>query len=155
LKGLHLVAVSCWIGGAASLILLSFSKAGITDGNVLYGINLSIHHIDMAIVVIAGAVGCLVTGLLYSLFSTWGFLKYRWIAVKWVATVAAILFGTFFLGPWEESMMTISRELGILSLADETYLQSRRMNMIGGFFQCGLLICLVFLSVLKPWGRNK
>jgi len=155
LKGFHLIAVSCWIGGAISLIFLSFSKSGITDGHVLYGVNLSIHHIDMTVVVIAGAFGCLVTGLLYSLFSTWGFLKYRWIAVKWIATVAAILFGTFFLGPWEEVMMDISGRLGILSLTDETYLQTQCMNIIGGFFQCALLLCLIFISVFKPWAGKK
>jgi len=79
----------------------------------------------------------------------------RWIAVKWLATVAAILFGTFFLGPWEEVMMEISGRLGILSLTDETYLQTQRMNIIGGFFQCALLLCLMFISVFKPWAGKK
>jgi uncharacterized membrane protein len=44
LKGFHLIAVSCWIGGAVSLILLYFLKNNVTDGNVLYGINKSIHR---------------------------------------------------------------------------------------------------------------
>ena len=42
LKGFHLLAVSCWIGGAVSLISLYFLKAGISDGRVLYGINQSL-----------------------------------------------------------------------------------------------------------------
>ena len=76
LKGFHMIAVSCWVGGAVALILLYFLKEGVTDGEVLYGINQSIHHVDMAIIVIPGAFGCLLTGLIYSLFSNWGFFKH-------------------------------------------------------------------------------
>jgi len=75
LKGFHLIAVSFWIGGAIALILLYFLKNGVTDGSVLYGINQSIHHVDMVVVVIPGAFGCLITGLLYLTFSNWGFFK--------------------------------------------------------------------------------
>lgn len=78
LKGFHLVAVSCWVGGGVALILLYFLKNGVTDGNVLYGINQSIHYVDIAVVVIPGALGCLITGLIYSSFSnfTIPFLTY-------------------------------------------------------------------------------
>jgi len=73
LKGFHLIAVSSWIGGAVSLLALYFLKLGVDDGNVLYGINRSIHHVDMNIVVIPGAVGSLLTGLLYSIFTNGDF----------------------------------------------------------------------------------
>lgn len=63
LKGFHLIAIACWVGGAVSLISLYFLKAGITDGRVLYGINQSLHHVDMSIVVVPGAIGSLLTGL--------------------------------------------------------------------------------------------
>ena len=96
LKVLHLACVSCWIGGAVSLLLLYFLKSDIDDGAVLYGINQSIHHVDMAVVVVPGAIGCLLTGFAYSALSNWGFFKQRWITVKWAITVSAILFGTFF-----------------------------------------------------------
>jgi len=75
LKGFHLIAVSCWVGGAVSLILLYFLKSNVRDGGVLYGINQSIHHVDMAVVVLPGAIGSLITGLIYSLFSHWGSLN--------------------------------------------------------------------------------
>jgi hypothetical protein len=77
LKGFHLIAVSCRIGGAVALLLLYFLKEGITDGGILYGINQSIHHVDMVVIVVPGAFGCLITGLLYSVFSSWGFFKHN------------------------------------------------------------------------------
>lgn len=155
LKGFHLIAVSCWIGGAVALLLLYFAKNGVTDGGVLYGINRSIHHVDMAVIVIPGAYGCLATGLMYGIFSTWGFFKHNWLIFKWIVTIAAILFGTFFLGPWESNMMEISGKLGILSLADKNYVYNEKMNFIFGCLQVLVLLVTVFVSIFKPWKRRK
>jgi len=155
LKGFHLIAVSCWIGGAVALLLLYFAKNGVTDGGVLYGINRSIHHVDMAVIVIPGAYGCLATGLMYGIFSTWGFFKHNWLIFKWIVTIAAILFGTFFLGPWESNMMEISGKLGILSLGDKDYLYNEKMNFIFGCLQVFVLLVTVFVSIFKPWKRRK
>jgi len=154
LKGFHLIAVSCWVGGAVALLLLYFAKNGVTNDGVLYGINMSIHYVDMAVIVIPGAFGCLITGLLYSLFTTWGFFKHKWLIFKWVVTVAAIVFGTFFLGPWETAMMEISGKLGMLSLSDQAYLYNQKMNFIFGAMQCFVLIITIFVSIFKPWKKR-
>ena len=99
LKGLHLIAVSCWVGGGVALIMLYFLKNDLNDGNVLYGINQSIHHVDMSVVVVPGALGCLITGLIYSSFSNWGFCKHTWLLFKWIVTMVAILFWRFCSWP--------------------------------------------------------
>ena len=155
LKGFHLIAVSCWIGGAVALIVLYFLKNRVADGSVLYGINQSIHHVDMVVIVIPGAFGCLVTGFFYSVFSNWGFFKHKWLIFKWIVTVAAILFGTFFLGPWETTMMEISGKLGMSSLNDQSYLYNQKMNGIFGGIQCIALMITVFISIFKPWKKKK
>ena len=154
LKGFHLIAVSCWIGGAVALILLYLIKEGVTDGGVLYGINQSIHHVDMAVVVVPGAFGCLLTGLIYSTFSNWGFFKHKWMIFKWIVTVSAILFGTFYLGPWETTMMEISGKLGLSSIDDPAYIYNQKMNLIFGSLQCFILMVTVFISIFKPWKKR-
>ena len=155
LKGFHLIAVSCWIGGAVALILLYPLKNGVLDGGVLYGINQSIHHVDMAVVVIPGAIGCLVTGLIYSTFSNWGFFRHGWMIFKWIVTIVAILFGTLYLGPWETSMMEISGQLGMEALNDPAYLYNQKMNLIFGSLQALILMATVFVSIFKPWKKKK
>lgn len=155
LKGFHLIAVSCWFGGAVSLLLLYYLKDGVTDGGVLYGINQSIHHVDMAVVVVPGAFGCLITGLIYATFSNWGFFKHTWLIFKWVVTIVAILFGTFFLGPWETTMMQISGKLGVSSLSDQVYLYNEKMNLIFGGGQALLLMITIYVSIFKPWKKKK
>lgn len=57
LEVLPLICVSCWLGGAVFLLLLYFLKSDIDNGAVLCGINQSIHHVDMAAVVLPGALG--------------------------------------------------------------------------------------------------
>lgn len=98
----------------------------------------------MNIVVIPGAIGSLLTGLLYSLFSNWGFFKHNWLTFKWIVTVTAILFGTFFLGPWETAMMEISGKIGLASLTDSAYLYNQQMNLMFGTLQVLVLAkCLL------------
>lgn len=151
LKALHLVAVCCWIGGAVSLLLLYFLKDGVTDGGVLHGINQSIHFVDIKVVVIPGAFGCLLTGLAYGLFTRWGFFKQGWMIFKWVVTVSAILFGTFCLGPWETAMMEISGELGLAALEDPAYLRNQYLNLGFGALQTAVLVATLCVSIFKPW----
>jgi uncharacterized membrane protein len=155
LKIIHLIAVSCWIGGAVALLMLYFLKESVTDGAVLYGINQASHHVDTAVVVLPGAFGCLLTGLVYSLFSNWGFFKQKWLIAKWIITVSAILFGTFYLGPWETRMMELSGELGMAALRDPEYLYNERMNFLFGTGQCVILMITIWISVFKPWRAKK
>ena len=155
LKGFHLLTVSCWVGGAVSLFLLYFLKGDVSDGGVLHGINQSIHHVDMGVIVIPGAIGCLLTGIIYSTFSNWGFFKHNWMIFKWIVTVVAILFGTFYLGPWETRMMEISGELGMSAVTDPEYLYNQKMNFHFGALQCLVLMITVFISIFKPWKKKK
>jgi uncharacterized membrane protein len=151
LKGLHLCTAACWVGGGIALILLYFLKPGATDGRELYGMNRAIHHVDMAVVVVPGAFGCLLTGLAYSLFTGFGFFRHGWLIFKWIVTVTAIVFGTVCLGPWETAMMHISGELGMDALRDGAYLFNQKMNFIWGLVQVAVLVATVFVSVFKPW----
>jgi uncharacterized membrane protein len=151
LKGLHLICVACWIGGAVSLLVLYPFKNGVEEAGVLYGINQSIHHVDMVVVVIPGAIGCLLTGLIYSIFTRWGFFTHGWVTIKWVVTLGGIIFGTFWLGPWETRMMELSGQLGLSALRNAEYLDNERLNAIWGTVQCLTLMVTVFISILKPW----
>ena len=151
LKGLHLCAVGCWVGGGVALVLLYFLKPGVTDGSELYGMNRAIHFVDMAVVVVPGAFGCLLTGLAYSLFTGFGFFRHGWMIWKWALTLAAIVFGTVCLGPWESEMMRLSGALGADALTEAAYLHNQKMNFIWGAVQVALLVVTVFVSVFKPW----
>ena len=157
LKCFHLLAVAGWVGGALSLMLLHFLRfEGAEEiGDILHGIDRASHLIDMGVVVLLGAIGCLLTGLLYSLFTNWGFFRHKWLIIKWAITIFGILAGTFFLGPWETAMNDISRQQGGAALLDAKYLSSMYLNFWFGILQVVLLVSAMFLSVFKPWKVKK
>jgi uncharacterized membrane protein len=151
LKGLHIFFACIWIGAGFCLILMQMGLNA-DSGGTLHGIDVSMKFID-DFIIIPGAIGSLITGLIYALFTNWGFFKHRWITVKWVINVGGILFGTFYLGPWLNSLPPISAELGLEALSDPVYMYNKAMNSWFGPIQVATLIFAAIISVLKPWKR--
>jgi len=152
LKGFHVFFAGLWVGGAAALTLMNFClRAG--EGMELYGINLSLKFID-DFIIIPGALGSLLTALIYSLFTNWGWFKHHWITVKWVINLGGVIFGTFWLGPWLNSLAPLAKAKGLAALADPAYVQARSMLLSLGTLQACTIALAVFISVLKPWKRT-
>jgi len=106
-------------------------------------------------IVIPSAFGTLITGLLFSWFTPWGFFKFKWITVKWIVIVIQILLGSFCLGPWLNGAVAIADAERINALQNQTYLYLSQMNQYFGMLQMVLLVLVVFVSVYKPWGKRK
>lgn len=153
LKIFHLITTCLWVGGAITLNLMSLMLGPAASGPELFGYDLARKFVD-DLIIIPGAMGCLISGLLISWLTPWGFFRHRWVAVKWILTVACILFGTFFLGPMINGQPLISQELGLAALSDPTYAANRFHNLLGGGAQLLLILFMVAISVLKPWKQK-
>jgi hypothetical protein len=154
LKISHLLLVSIWVGGQISFMMLQLSKETLTTPEHMHAVIAALKLVDDW-VIIPGALGCLLTGLFYGLFTPWGFFRHRWVLVKWVCTVALILFGTFFLGPWINGMAEIAAVKQAMALSDATYLQYEQLNTNWGSVQLAVNIGLIAISVIKPWKHLK
>ncbi|MDR1045253.1 MAG: DUF2269 family protein [Candidatus Adiutrix sp.] len=153
LKIIHLVTACLWLGGAAAINLMILWLGPGESGPELVGYDLARKFID-DLVLIPGAMGCLLSGLLICWLTPWGFFRHRWVAVKWVLTVACILFGTFYMGPRLNGQHLISQELGLAAVSDPLYVANRFHNILGGVVQVLSLLFLVVISVLKPWKKK-
>lgn len=153
LKGFHIFFACAWVGAGISMLLLSLLDGHIQNGDELYAVNASIQLLDYYIIIPA-ALGSLITGLLISLFTNWGFFKFNWVIFKWVATVAQIIFGTFWLGPWTDGATAIADLERGLALQNTTYLYDKQMSAVFGSIQVLLLIAQVLISAYKPWGKR-
>jgi hypothetical protein len=154
LKIIHLLLAGLWIGGAVALWLMLATLGPGRSGGELLGYDLARKFVD-DFIIIPGALGCLLSGLIISLGTPWGFFKHRWVAVKWVLTVACIVFGTFYLGPRVNGQPLLSLELGLAAAADPVYLANRWANLTGGWVQMAALVFMVAISVLKPWKKKQ
>ncbi|WP_291860421.1 hypothetical protein [Marinilabilia sp.] len=152
LKMVHLFLVVMWIGGATSLLLVLFFVYPET-GDELFMKSRIIQVID-DFIIIPGAMGNLLIGIVYGVWSGFGFFKHYWITVKWVLTVAQILFGTFFLGPWVNGNVKLANTLREQAFANEVFQYNFQQSAFGGTVQLFLLLVMLVISVQKPWGRE-
>lgn len=153
LKAAHILFAAVWTSSGITLIVMQLSLEA-SSGGELYGILRSAKFID-DFLIIPGAIGSLLTGLIYSIWTNWGFFRHHWITLKWVVNVGGILFGTFFLGVWLNSLPPIAAELGLDALSDPVFVQNQSRNLGWGSIQVASLIFAVAISALKPWGRKK
>lgn len=153
LKLLHLFFMSMWVGAAIIINVKQFFIDPHSDGE-LYGIMATLHFIDFFII-IPGAIGVLLTSVIYSIWTPWGWFKHKWITVKWLICIFSIVFGTYPLGPWLTEMTVMTKDQGLGALSNEVFLHHQRMLYIFGSMQGLLLLFAVYLSAIKPWKKRK
>jgi hypothetical protein len=149
LKCLHVLAAGVWVGTAMALSVQMFFIQPY-HGAELYGILSTLDFIDLHVLV-PGAIGTLLTGLVYSLWTHWGWFKHRWVTVKWVICLYGVCFGTYPLGPWLSGLARIAREKGLAAFADPVFLSDRTLMLVFGPFQAATLILAFYLSFFRPW----
>lgn len=153
LKTFHVLFAGIWVGAALSLTLKQFF-INPANGMELYGITSTLKFID-DFIIIPGAIGSLLTAFIYSIWTKWGWFKHKWIAVKWCINLYGVIFGTFWLGPWLNSLVPIAKDKGLSALADPLFFHNRNMLMVWGSFQAATIVFAFFLSTLKPWKKKR
>jgi hypothetical protein len=123
------------------------------SGEELHGILSTLDFIDLCVLV-PGALGTLLTGLIYSTATDWGWFRHRWVTVKWIICLYGMCFGTYPLGPWLSGLARIAGEKGLSAFADPVFLSNRTLLMIFGPFQAATLVFAFYLSFLRPWKRK-
>ena len=153
LKFLHIIFVSLWLVGVISIVIIILLSDP-NDSMELYGINLSLLIID-DFIIIPGAIGTVLTALVYSIFTHWGWFKFNWLKGKWIITGLGMFLGALFLRPWLVEMVDISKDLGIDALDDSRYVFLQNMIIIMGIFQVIIILIAFYLAVFKPWNKKK
>lgn len=154
LKSFHLLSAGLWVSCGTIILAFQILSKNITDDKYLYMLNFLSDFIDMKILV-PSAISCLITGLIYSIWTKWGFFKYRWLTFKWIVTVTIITMGTIWTGPWISEMTELSLKYGIEVFKNDRYIEIGRNQFIMGLCMNITLIATIFISVFKPWGKNK
>lgn len=153
LKIAHLLFAMMWTGcGIAVLLLLFVSSPETADEHYQRAWALKVID-DFGI--IPGALGCLLTGLLYGLVTPWGFFKQKWIVIKWAVFLFLVLAGAIALGPWintNAGIVTADRDAVNVDPEFHINLVNLMLFLPIQFF---FLIFMTFISVFKPWKGRK
>ncbi len=152
-KMFHIFFAFCWIVGGIALCLLVFITYP-ESGDELYMRSRILQIVDDYFI-IYGAFGALITGLVYSIWTNWGFFKHTWIIVKWIMIILQIVFGSFVLGPCINNNVIIADQLRDAALTDPAFLENIHMTQIWGTIQTAFLLVVIVISVQKPWKKKK
>lgn len=152
LKIIHIFFFVIWIGGGLALMTLMFiAQPAIPDD--IYMKYRSMQVID-DLIIIPGAMGSLVTGLFFGIWTNWGFFKHRWLTVKWIMTTAQIFFGTFALGPWLNGNTDIAMRIRGAALSSPDFMANASHIELWGTVQVLFLLFMLIISVIKPWKKS-
>lgn len=155
LKILHLFAVCFWVGGGMGLLLLLYVARDAQSSAELFGILKSYRFVNVIVTVYMGAYGTLFTGLAYSLCTNRGFLRHKWIILKWAMTLGMIVFGSAYLGGWSTQMLETAAAEGLSALASSEFLAMYDRQLLALALYMLLFILAFFLSVYQPWEREE
>ena len=133
------------------LILLRYAAMNAQTGEELFGILKSYRFISVILTVYIGAYGSLFTGLAYSLCTNRGFIRHKWVILKWVITLSMIIYGDIVLGPWSASLLEVAGSMGLEALQDPDFLYTYRLHMRVLIIYILLFIVSTAISVYKPW----
>lgn len=148
-KTVHMVAACAWLGAGLAVLVLLKNGSQTNNGDELFALNHTITSIDDLLIKPAAALS-LGSGVLLCLISQWGVAKYRWIVFKWVATFAAILFGSLYLEPLMKELAMYSDMFRDEAMQNSTYRFVFHVGVVTGLLQTAVLFLLLFVSVLKP-----
>lgn len=101
-----------------------------------------------------GAQGIILSSIIYSIWTNWGFFKHKWIAVKWLAFIAQLIFGIVFLNWWTEANIALLEAEKGMALINPIFIQNNSIRQTGIGIQIVVIVILICISVLKPW-KNK
>jgi hypothetical protein len=149
----HVASGAIWLGTGLCLVIMGTKNIDTPNGDALYAINEICKFLD-DFVIVPTATLSLVTGFFLSWFTNWGFVKHYWVITKWALTLSAIVFGTFWIGPWINAMTSISATERLQALQNPLYMFDNQGIIWGGLAINISLLVVIVVSLLKPWGRR-
>ncbi len=153
MKLLHLVASFLWVGGALSMMLI-LTWFHPENPYEMYMFAHALKAIDDYLI-ITGAYGFLVSGVLYGVLTHWGFFKHKWVTAKWLLTIGMILSGTFLMGPCVNGNALPMEEISRYATDSEWFWANVEQTTTWGWVQLVLMAITVIISVYKPWKGKK
>lgn len=133
---IHITGVVIYFaGGLGSLTLVLLGKSE------LFGIaRRFVEYFDWFLI-IPGAFISLLSGFWISLRTSWGLTRYWWVIAKWGVNIGAILYGSTLMRRWIHEGASSP--------------EGWRNLLIGAVISVSILVFLVVISYLKPWGQRR
>jgi hypothetical protein len=153
LRAFHVFFMGVYIGGnIIELVILAFMGSAQSDG----GLQAMYQMLDKLSIPIAPcATGTLVTGLLLSWLTPWGFFKHKWVVYTGVITVLVTIVVLPITLPLFSKITSLVDAGGLSALQNPEYISAWNRFIIFQVVYLLLLISMIFISVIKPWEKRE
>jgi hypothetical protein len=147
LKMFHILMIVLFLGGILSsfALLMKLDLSNFEDVHLAY----KTFNIISDNVVKIGAQGTILLGAIYGFFTKWGFIKHKWLAVKWILFIAQTFIGILVVDKLMVANMTLLETEKVLALSDPIFIHNHLLRLYVVMAQIGLTLLALILSVLK------
>lgn len=152
LKMLHILMIVFFLGGILSSFAL-LMKLDLSNFDEVYS-SYKIFNIISDNVVKIGAQGTILLGAVYGFFTKWGFIKHKWLAVKWILFIAQTFIGILIVDKLMMANMALLEAEKALALTNPAFIHNHFARLDVVILQIGLTLIALILSVMKP-GRSR
>jgi len=152
-KALLTVHVSCsvgWLGAVLVFLVLAVIGLVSTDPQQVRAVYLSL-DLTVWYVIVPLCFAALITGVLQSWGTTWGFLRHYWVLIKLLLTVAATVALLVHTRPVE----FLAGEAARMDLAGGDLVQARVQLIAAAAAAVLVLLAATVLSIFKPRGLTR
>jgi hypothetical protein len=152
LKMSHMLLIVLFLGGILSSFAL-IMKLNLSNFDEVYLTYKSFNIISDNVVKL-GAQGTILLGAVYGFFTKWGFIKHKWLAVKWILFIAQTFIGILVVDKLMMANLALLETEKVLALSDPVFIHNHFLRLYVVIAQIGLTLFALVLSVLKP-GRSR
>lgn len=149
----HIASIIIYFSGLFGTLLLAIAANLTSEQGLIYAAHLFIQYFDWFLI-IPGAFASLLTGVWLAVRTNWGLTKHYWVIAKLLGNIFAILYGGNFMRVWIHDNFTLIFSSPLHPLQNPFYLQNREMLFIGIAISFTILVFLLVISYLKPWGKR-
>lgn len=153
LKIIHIILVALFFGGIMSSVALNFGMNLGAYEHTLDAYRSMVRLSDR--IVRTGAVGTLLVGFAYGLFTNWGFFKHRWIAIKWMLFILQTIIGIFIVDKLMMANMGMLETLHAGALTHPDFIRNHACRQYAVTVQVILTLVIIAVSVIKPRKKRK
>ncbi|MDH5537766.1 MAG: FMN-binding protein [Rhizobacter sp.] len=147
----HITLTCVWLGALLVTLLLVGMQLAQPVATWRPGLDRAVLLVHDTLVVNA-SYGFILTGLLFSLFTSWGAFRMWWILLKWVLLALLGLALPLWVAPHVSGMTAWSDALSGQVEGNAAYAAHVDAVLLATATQLIVLVGIVVLSVFKPWG---
>jgi hypothetical protein len=149
---LHIVVSVGWLGLNVGNLTLAITGLTTDDPGTQHAALGAMYLIGGPLLIPVSLLA-LVSGVLLGMYTKWGLVRYRWVLVKLLLTVIAVVLIPLSLLPGLRELSALIAATPADRLADTGPLA---LDMLAaGIVSTSMYVTNAVLSVLKPWGRTR